>query len=129
MSNLDPPRDPLETWAQWGNIRVGSRACDPNYVMCTLTHLQAYRLAMDLLWVLNRESGGSISPAEVIEALESSRSQELQTPEPPVLDKSGDLDDFYACSDPGGHVWHEGPPDRGDEGPIRCIHCGADGDA
>lgn len=40
--------------------------------------------------------------------------------------------DEYAderCTDPGGHVWHEGPPDRGDEGPIRCIHCGADGDA
>lgn len=28
-----------------------------------------------------------------------------------------------------GHSWVEGPPDRGDEGPIRCEYCGADGDA
>lgn len=27
------------------------------------------------------------------------------------------------------HSWVEGPPDRGDEGPIRCEYCGADGDA
>lgn len=38
-------------------------------------------------------------------------------------------DDGPRCTDPRGHVWHEGPPDRCDEGPIRCIHCGADGDA
>jgi len=33
------------------------------------------------------------------------------------------------CTDPDGHEWYEGAPDRMDEGPIRCIHCGADGDA
>jgi len=33
------------------------------------------------------------------------------------------------CTDPDGHEWYEGAPDRMDEGPIRCIHCGADGDS
>lgn len=33
------------------------------------------------------------------------------------------------CLNPAGHSWVEGPPDRGDEGPIRCEYCGADGDA
>lgn len=33
------------------------------------------------------------------------------------------------CSNPGGHSWVEGEADRGDEGPIRCAYCGADGDA
>lgn len=33
------------------------------------------------------------------------------------------------CTNPNGHSWVEGPPDRGDEGPIRCEYCGADGDA
>jgi hypothetical protein len=33
------------------------------------------------------------------------------------------------CSNPTGHSWVEGEPARGDEGPIRCRFCGADGDA
>jgi len=40
-----------------------------------------------------------------------------------------DDDSDQKCTDPGGHVWHEGEPDRAGEGPIRCIYCGADGDA
>lgn len=38
-------------------------------------------------------------------------------------------DDPQRCTNPGGHSWVEGPPDRGDEGPIYCEFCGADGDA
>lgn len=48
----------------------------------------------------------------------------LVLPSETVTDEPDD-----GCTDPGGHKWQEGEPDRAGEGPMRCIHCGADGDA
>lgn len=63
-------------------------------------------------------------------ALEDAQSQ--PDADPSLESLGGDVGDDWpdeSCTDPGGHEWYEGEPDRMDEGPIRCIHCGADGDA
>ncbi len=53
MSNLEPPRDPLEVWWQYGHVRIGALVPGgPDYVLATLTKEQAAQLADALLFCL-----------------------------------------------------------------------------
>lgn len=103
---------------------------DPEAIRCDLANaIENTRTALNLTLADDAETSGLLSD------LVTERWPDLGTFLTDTTDQ-GEPDDGSRCSNPGGHEWNRsaGEADeaflaREDDAGIRCVHCGADGDA